>query len=203
MLVDFRHVLVPFSQITLKREHYVEHILSYVLKSVDNLPAGQTALYDEENKSSIFNEYFEKIDLLINDWNITDSKSRLYQDLSYKLVDRGYDSIAISILNSLEEFNPQNLQQMLKIIAGRILAWQFSRANPSDSALVYSKLSEEMVDFIESSEPQNNRPILLSALAILDYISERSEESYNFCTTLSSVISMICEEGLDPLVMNA
>ena len=194
-----------------KREAFINHVLSYILTSVDDLPSGITAEYDEDHKSRKFNIYIESINLLINDWQLSESKFRLFQDLSLKLVVRGYDTISLGILNMLDTLAEENINEnfanndfyskLLELIAGRILAWQFTRANPSDSALVYSKLSQEHIDFIENCPAQENRPILLSSVNILNYVGERFMERQEFCDILISIVQMIYDENMDPLVV--
>ena len=194
-----------------KREAFINHVLSYILTSVDDLPSGITAEYDEDHKSRKFNIYIESINLLINDWQLSESKFRLFQDLSLKLVVRGYDTISLGILNMLDTLAEENINEnftnndfyskLLELIAGRILAWQFTRANPSNSALVYSKLSQEHIDFIENCPAQENRPILLSSVNILNYVGERFMERQEFCDILISIVQMIYDENMDPLVV--
>merc|ERR1712071_162615 len=130
----------------------------------------------------------------------SESRERLYQDLAVKLVSRCYDTIATSVLQNLSnEPSTTILEQLLQQIGGRIMSWMYTRANPQESALVYAKLDDTLKEYIESCEPQANKPIVASSLSILDFLTGAWPEKEHFCTGMASVVRLIVDEELDPL----
>jgi len=181
-----------------RREHFIEAFFNTVLKTVDKLPTCSKAELDDQKKSDIFLKYTNMADNLFADWDLVDSRERLYQDLSLKLVERSYDTIAMGLLHNIVP-SPKILEDLLGLMGGRLVSWMYTRANPEESALVYGRMSESLKDFVEACEPQTNKPIVASSLSILDFLCESWAEKEHFCVGMSEIIRLIVDEGLDPL----